>query len=434
MIRKTIYLIMTGLLVCLQLRAQTPDSVSLSLSDAVLMAKERNRNIMNASLDIKKAEAQRWQAIASMLPQVNASLDYSDMCGYEMEMNMGPIPAKIAMPASGQFGINAAMAVSGAQIVSTQLAKVALEMSNVARAKTEQQIVDQVRVLYYSALVAEETVDLLEKNLVSIKKLYDFAQRSADVGMSEQVDADQILVQVATMETSLNSSYRSKEMVYNSIRLMLDLDVNTVVTLTQSIDDLLNVDSALALMLEDFDLNRNFDYQLVMQNVRLSKQQLLMTEWNYGPQLSAYYQYTYKKYFSDESTFNMTPPNMIGISLSIPIFSSGVKLAAVNEAKAELEKQQNQLDETEKSLRIQHRQSIYNLKSAFERYETQKKNVEVTQRVFDNISKKYEFGASSSLDVTNSGTNLIAAQTSYVQSLLDFVNAHITLEQLLNRQ
>ena len=57
----------------------------------------------------------------------------------------------------------------------------------------------------------------------------------------------------------------------------------------------------------------------------------------------------------------------------------------------------------------------------------------VAKRVFDNIAKKYEYGVASSLDVTNSGTNLISAQNSYVQSLLEIVNAQISLEQLLNK-
>ena len=76
---------------------------------------------------------------------------------------------------------------------------------------------------------------------------------------------------------------------------------------------------------------------------------------------------------------------------------------------------------------------VYNLKSALEQYRTQKENVEVARRVFDNIALKYEYGVASALDVTNSGTTLIAAQNGYVQSLLQIVNAQISLEQLLNR-
>ena len=130
---------------------------------------------------------------------------------------------------------------------------------------------------------------------------------------------------------------------------------------------------------------------------------------------------------------NMTPPNMIGITLSIPIFSSGKNFETLRSAKIEYQKQQNILSDTEMSLRIQHRQLKYNLSSAYEMFETQKKNVEVSQSVLDNISKKYEHGLSSSLDVTNAATTFITAQNSYVQAAMDFVNAQIELEKLLNK-
>jgi len=135
---------------------------------------------------------------------------------------------------------------------------------------------------------------------------------------------------------------------------------------------------------------------------------------------------------SDESTMNSTPPNMFGVTLSIPIFSSGSRKKAVQEATFSYEQQLNLFDDTRETLTIQHRQLSYNLKSNYETYETQKKNLEVVQRVFDNVSRKYEQGVASSLDVTNAGSDLITAQSSYVQALLEVVNARIELEQLLN--
>jgi outer membrane protein TolC len=130
---------------------------------------------------------------------------------------------------------------------------------------------------------------------------------------------------------------------------------------------------------------------------------------------------------------NMTPPNMMGISVKLPIFSSGKNYNAVREAKLAYKKQINTLEDTEDALNVQHRQLLYNLSSALERYDTQKKNVDVAKRVFDNIAKKYEYGVASSLDVTTSGTSLISAQSSYVQSILEIINAQISLEQLLNK-
>ncbi len=412
-----------------QAQETQPSTLRFTLEQAQEYALEHSRTLQNSALSVRQAEADKWTSIASMLPQVNATLDYSNSLGYKMELGA----MSISMPPSGSLGVNVAMALSGAQIVSTQLAKVSVEMANVQKLQTEQDIVQQVKLLYFSALVSHQTQHLLEESLETIKKLYDFVSKSVEVGVAEKVDADQILVQVATMETTLNTSKRSLEMVYNSLRLAMNIPFNVEIELSQSLDDLLNVEESLKLLYDDFILEDNYSYQLAQKGVALTKHQKNMTAWTYGPTLSAFYQYSGKHYFSDEARMNMTPPNMIGVSLSIPIFSSGRNFETVRKANIEYKKQLNSLSDTEMALNIQHRQLKYNLSSAYERFETQKRSVEVSQSVFENISKKYEFGLSSSLDVTNSATNLLSAQSSYVQAILEYVNAQIELEKLLNK-
>lgn len=412
--------------------AQVQDTVTLvlSLDSAKQVAMEHNRTLKNASLDVQKAEAVRWQSIASMLPQVQTSVDYSNMLGYEIDMRGMIIP----MPPSGVFGITTSVAISGAQVVSAHLGTIAMKMADISRKQTEQQIGNQVKSIYYSILAMEETVDLLQQNLANIEKLYETTQKSVEVGVAEQVDADQLSVQVATMQTSINATERSLEMLYNSMRLQLGIPADYPIALSQTLDELINFESALNLLAEDFIIDNNYNYQLVKENTRQAKQQLNLSAWSYGPTLSAAYQYSAKKYFTNEvGMMNMTPPNAISVSVSLPIFSSGKNFTTVKAAKLDYKKQLNTLADTEESLYIQHSELRYNLSSAFETYETQKKNVEVTQRVLNNISNKYEHGYASSLDVTNSGTNLITAQNSYVQALLDLVTAQIALEELLNK-
>ena len=130
---------------------------------------------------------------------------------------------------------------------------------------------------------------------------------------------------------------------------------------------------------------------------------------------------------------NMTPPNMLGAQLNIPIFTFGKTYAAVKDARLAYKKQLNTLEDTELALNVQYHQLLYNLRTAIEKYGIQKQNVEVAGRVFDNVALKFQHGIASSLDVTNSGTNLITAQSNYVQSLLEIVNARISLEKLLNK-
>ena len=407
-----------------------PRKMAFTLAEAQQYAVEHNRTLQNASIDIQKAQASRWQSIASMLPQVTASASYSNMMGYKMDLGQ----MQLSMPPYATFGVQTAVALSGAQIVSLGIADISRKMADITLEKSEKEIADQVKTLYFSALVTEETIRLLEENRASMQKLHDITQNSVNVGVAEQTDADQLQVQVATMESTINITRRSLEMVYNSLRLQLCLDEDVDITLTQSIDDLLNLGTTSKLLASEFDIDNNYDYRLLKESTELARRQIALTGWSNGPTMSVYHQYSGRHNFSNEPTMNMTPPNMIGAQLSIPLFTSGKMSAAVKDARLAYQKQLNTLEDTELALNVQHRQLVYNLRSAIEKYEIQKQNVEVARRVFDNIARKYEYGVASSLDVTNSGTNLISAQSSYVQSLLEIINAQVSLEQLLNKR
>lgn len=402
--------------------------LQLSLEDAQRHALEHNRSLKNATLEVQVAEARRWQTLATMLPQVSAKADYSNMFGYSMDLGQ----FKISMPNSITFNGTASVTLSGAQVVGVQLEKIAGRMADISLKQTEQEVSDQVKTLYYSALAMEETVDLLEQNLVNLEKLQQHTLRSVEVGVAEQTDADRISVQVTSMKTSLNSTRRQLEMIYNSMRLQLGLNVSTELALTQSVDDLMQVDNALALLDTEFVLDNNYNFQLLSENVALAQKQIALKKWEFAPTLSAFYQYTKVEYMSDEMTMRSTPPNMFGLSLNVPIFSSGSRLKGVKMAQLAYQQQVNTYDDTREALLVQHRQLMYNLSSSFESYLSQKENMTVAQRLFDNVSRKYEHGMASSMDVTNTGTELVAAQSSYVQALLEVVTARIELEQLLN--
>ncbi len=409
--------------------AQESSTMSLSLEQAQTYAVEHNRTLMNASLDIRKAEASRWQAIASILPQVKGSLDYSDYCGYQMDLG----GMQMSMPPSGTIGLTTSIAFSGAQVVGIQIADISRKMADITLHKTERDIKSQVQQLYCSALVVEQTIKLLEANLQSITKLYQITQSAVDVGVSEQTDADQLAVQVASMESAINSTKRSLELAYNSMRMLLCVDEGVGIVLTDSLDRMFDRNRIDELFASAFDIERNYDYQLLSQSTELARKQIAMTGWSNGPVLSLFHQYSAKKYFRDERTFNMTPPNMIGATLSVPIFSFGKNAAAIKEARITFEEQLNTMADTELALKLQHRQLLYNLSSNLEKFENQKQSVSVAQRVFDNISKKYEQGVSSSLEVTNANTTLLTAQSNYVQAMLEVLDARLELENLLNK-
>lgn len=408
---------------------QSADSMAVSLEEAKQYAVEHNRTVQNAGLSVKQAEAARWQSIASMLPQVSGSLDYTNMCGYEMNMGGMPIP----MNPTGSIGIQASMTIGGQQIVGSLISDLAIEMQDVAKAKTIQAIDANVTNVYVNILATTETVELLRKNLVNLQTLYNMTENSVKVGAAEQIDADQLSVQVASMESAINTTDRTIEVLKSSLRLLLGVSAETEITLTNSLDDIINAEEAMKLLSTELVLEENYDYALSKKQAELAKKQVTLKAMEYVPSVTGFYQYSAKTYFGEAEGMNMTPPNTVGVTLNVPIWSSGVRAAGVTEKKLAYQAAQNTLADTEDQLKVSDRQYRYDLVSAYDNYQIQKRNIEVTQRVFDNMSKKFEYGYASSLDVTNTSTNLISAQQNYIQALTSMVTAHINLKNLLNK-
>ncbi len=403
------------------------ESLTLSLKEAQDYAIEQNKSLQNASLEVKKAYAQRWETIAAMLPQVSGSVAYQNMCGYEMDFS----GMKMTMPSYITHGVSASIAINGQLILGALLNNIAIEMQDINLKQSESNLRANVMTSYMAVLVMEDIVDLLDSSLVNIEKLAEMTQHTVDVGAAEQTSADQLLVKVNALKNSINSNKRNVELSRNSLKVLLGVGPDTELTLSQSLDDILSAEAALNLLNEDFNINNNYNYQLLVKNKDLAQRNIEMAAMAYTPTVSLAYQYSHRKNF-EEGGFNMTPPNLVAINVSIPIFTSGKTAATIREKRVAMIEAENTLAETTDNLGIQNQQLRFNLANAYETYVNEKDNIDVTKRVFQNVTNKFQWGAASSLELTNASNDLISAQSTYVQAVLSLVNAQVELEKFLN--
>ena len=415
------------------LQPQYNSTLSLSLAEAQQYAIRQNRSLQNASLAIKEARAQRWQTIASMLPSLDASGTYTDYLGYSATMSMMGSEVKITMPNVAAFNLTAGVGVNGQGVIGVLLNDIAIEMQDINREKTEDELRASVTKTYMSALVLEDIVQLMDSSLKNVQKLASQTQTMADVGAVEQTQADQLHVRANQLRNNLSANERNLQMAYNTLAVLLDINAETQLHLTSTLDQILNADEVLATLLSPFQPDNNHDYRLLEKNVELAHKNVDMAAWAYGPTLSLAYQYTYQHYFQ-EGGMRMTPPNLLQVTLKVPIFSSGKRAAAVVEKRLALQEAQNTLDETKDNLSIQYRNLRYTLANAYETYMTEKENIDVTQRVFAQTTNKYNWGAASSLELTNASNDLITAQSTYVNAVLNLVNAQVELDNFLNNK
>lgn len=400
----------------------------VSMQEAVDYALQHNKTLQNASMDVKVAHAQRWQAIASMLPQVDMSMVYQNMCGYEMNMSGFTIP----MNPNGTMSITASMALNGQMVVGALLSNIAIDMQEISQKEENVSLVVDVETMYLTALAMEKTLAVLDSSKANLQRLYQITQGAVEVGAAEQTDADQIEVQVASLENSIMSNKRSIEVIYNSLAYSMGAGSDVKVILTDKIEDVLNVDNAVKLLNTTFDVQNNNQYQLAEKNVELAKKNVIMAGMAYVPTLSAYYQYSAKTYFGENEGMNMTPPNVVGVTLSVPLWSSGTRAAAVREKQIAQRKAENSRDDARDALELAYRQARYSLITAYENYDVQRKNIDVMTRVMSSMSNKYMYGTASSMELTTASNNLLTANSNYIQAIVSLLNAQSTLRDLLD--
>ena len=261
-------------------RAQdsVPALLRLSLKEAQDFAVKQNRTLRNASLAVQEAYAQRWQTIAAMLPSLDGSIGKNVMYDEDFKEKMVLFPG-MQEPMSMSpwvYGVTAAVGINGQGVVGALLNNVAIKMKKIALEKSENELRSSVMSAYVSVLALQSITGLLDSSLVNIQGLEQMTQNAVNVGAAEQTSADQIRVRVNTLKNSINAQKRNVELATNSLKVLLNVPVETELVLTENMDEVLSPERVLDLLSQNFAIENNLNYQLLQQQVELAKRNVHM--------------------------------------------------------------------------------------------------------------------------------------------------------------
>jgi outer membrane protein TolC len=348
------------------------------------------------------------------------------MMGFKMSFAGMSIPLQ---PTSNFQATVSQLLFSGSYWVGIKMSKIGEEMSETVRLQAELDVKQQTKSAYHTVLIAEKNKKIPEENLKNIQALAQKTEDMVRIGVAEQTDADRMKLQVVMMTNSITMVERHIELAYNLLRFQLGVDTDTGIVLSQTLEDLMAATDMRQTLLKDFDLNANYNMQLMDGQIDIADMRISLEKSATLPTVAAFYNYTYK---IAKSTFDMSPNNVIGLQANIPIFASGQRHVRTQQAKINLEKAQNNRDLVADQLLMQEKQLRFNLNNAIESLKKKKEAVEVSQRVFESVSRKFQQGTASSLDVTIASSELLQTQTNYVNAMMQVFAAQTELEKLLN--
>jgi|LSQX01.1.fsa_nt_gb outer membrane protein TolC len=412
----------------LQFEAQAQDAPQqwrFSLEEAAAHALEHNTAMIKANLAVRQAEAAKWEAIASYLPQLNVNVNYNNYLGASLDLFGQTIP----MDPSSTLTLQASQLIFNANaILGMQLSELSRQMSELGSNQSELAVKQNVKSSYYSILMSENNKLLLQKNVENMRSLAQATRAKVEVGIGEQTEADEIEIALANLENSLKQTERTIELAYNSLRLLLGLNADDQIDLSDGLQDVTDKQAMFALLASGFDPAENVDLMSGQLSLEMNKKQVQSAIAGYLPTISAVYQ---RNEILLKTGFDPTTKNALVLTASMPLFTSGKTTAGLKKAQLAYESAQEDLELMQNQLLIQDKQLRFNLKSALESYEIQERNIVVSKRMFDNVTKKFEQGLSSSLEVTNASNNLLTAQSNFIQSAMSLLNARDALEKLL---
>jgi outer membrane protein len=400
-----------------------------SLDSARLYALEHNLNLANQGLAVDDAGQRLRETIARGLPQVNATVDYSNFFG--STATLGAMPGfEITFSPTSNLSVSVGQLIfSGSYIAGIQTARLFRDISEGSLEKTSLEIKAQVTRAYHIGLVSVRSKDIVAANLDNMRSVLRRTRSMVDAGIALEVDHDQMQVQVYMLENALRAAERQVELSVNMLRLIMGLDAETEIHLTDNLEDFTRGSGIKGSLINPFTLDENIDFRIMQLHTSIAGRQVDMERAAYLPTITGFYNFT-EKLLKPE--FDITPNHVIGLNMSIPIFSSGVRQSRVNQARINLEMAENRKEFLSEQLLIQEKQLRFNLNNAIEQYESQVENVNVAKRVFDNITLRYQQGMISSLDLTTANNNYLQAENNFISAIMQLLNAQVEMDLLLN--
>lgn len=428
--------------------ASAQDTIpNFSLDGAIAYALEHNYSAINASRDIVDAQKQKWETIATGLPQISGAVSYQN----QLKQPVSQIPAEFfgGEPGTYQevvFGQKQSMTASatlrqqifdGSYIVGVQATKTFLEYSQNNKEKTELEVRKSVVEAYGNVLLAQESVQISEKNKATLEKNLYETKRIYENGLGDEESVDQLQITLSSVDNQLKNAKRLELITLQMLNLVLGLPIETPTVLTENLDDLTQRQIDLGLLDSEFTIENNVDYKMAINLNEQRALELKLAKSYALPTLNAFVNYGGNSFSNDFSFLNSGQKwfgsSILGVDLNIPIFSSFKRSAGTQRAKIALDKAKTQFTEAQAQIRLQLESAKSDYILAIEQYGTFKENLELAERIEKKNQIKYAEGLATSFDLRQAQTQLYTSQQEYLQSMVDVINKKTELETILNK-
>ena len=414
-----------------------PGERPLSLQDCRRLALENNETVKTADNAVEKAKLDREIAFAQYLPKVDGSLTMLHMQNQDL-LEIGDVLG-IQLQTRGTYlaGINVTLPLyTGGQLTAVnRLARIGQTVSEEQLRKARMQIVADVDNAYYTLIAVRSKVQMLEAYAQQMQGLYDKVKLAVDVQMATENDLLRITTKQNEVSYQLQKARNGEQLCGLALANIIGTDFEQTIIPTDTVfNSPLSLEEGQGMRPLSEDFSTRPDLLLLQQQVRASEVMVKKERSNYLPTLALIGAYSYHdnlklkgelnlpsgKSLNDDHTISGGSPYAL-LALKVPIFHWGAELKKVKKAKLSLYDSRLQLQQLERSMRVEVRRAVQNITDGQRMVETATVGRQQAEENLRVMREKYD-------NQLCTMTDLLDAQSQWQQARSNLIEAQTQLK------
>ena len=406
---------------------------ALSLEQCVDTALQYNRNIKLVQQDGLIAHEKNLEAKSNLLPKLNGMADYR----YYTDLPYQLMPAAAFGGPEGtykevQFGVpqnlnaNLQLAIplfnpmAFGAIKSTRIAS---ELSEIQKTKTDEDVVLEVSNAYYNAQVLANQLAFLDSNIINTRKLVQTTELLYQQQLAKGTDVDRLKLQLEQLSTQRSTVFSQQQQVLNALKFLMGKPVS------DSIEVLLNEKTAIE---SNFQSHTTSDMLLIDKKIEFSQSELSSLKNLRLPSLNAYGVYGTTGFGTtgSNSFFNFHPIGFVGAQLSVPLFNGMVTQHKIEGKKIEIIKTGIQKEIITEKNRLDHMNAGMQYTLAVSTIETVKSQIVLARKIYENTVLQNQQGIANITDLLLADNALREAQQNYIVALISLRKAELEYKRV----
>lgn len=420
--------------------AQQPDTLVISLSEALDIALSESPTIKVAEKDVQRVRYAKKETVGGLFPTVSLSGAYQRAIKKQkMIIDMEGFPSdgmEVGQDNTFTAGVSATLPLIAPQLWSTvNLSEQQLELALESARASKIDLINQVSKAYYGVLMAQDSYDVIKRsydnsleNARIVKSKYDQGTVSEFEWIRADVQARNTYTNVVSAESGVNLSILQ-------LKMLMGIDMFTGIKVTGNLSDFEATMYGDVMMIDTTTLQSNTDLiQFDIQTKQL-EQSLKINRRSALPTLGLSFDYNYMSMVNDNNTFTSKhkwfPYSNLSLALSVPVFQGGVKHHKNKQIEVQIDQMEWNRINLERGLQLQVINYMDNIKKSLQKIESDKESMRQADKALTISQRMYDVGMGTFLDVTNAELAYIQAGLAYNQSIYDYLSNKADLEKLL---